>query len=59
MITESAREVTRMYIVKRFDLVDFEWKYMKSCSSYSEACEIREMMERQYPGKYEIFPNED
>ena len=48
-----------MYIVKRFDLVDFSWKYMNSYNSYSEAREAREMLERQYPGKYEIFQNED
>ena len=53
------REVTKMYIVKRFDLVDFCWKYMNSYNSFSEAREAREMMENTYPGKYEIFPKED
>ncbi len=48
-----------MYIVKRFDLVDFCWKYMNSYNSFSEAREAREMLEKRYPGKYKIFPKED
>ena len=49
------REVTKMYTVKKFDLVDFEWKYMNSYNTYSEAHEALVEMERRYPGNYKVF----
>lgn len=44
-----------MYIVKKFDLVDFEWKYMNSYNTYSEAHKALVEMEKRYTGNYKIF----
>ena len=44
-----------MYIIRKYNFINTEWVYMNSYSTYAEAREAREWMEKRYGGRYEIF----
>lgn len=50
--------MTTYYIVEKYNVLTGNWNYMNSYTTYSEAWDAREWMEKQYPGVYRIRQGE-